>query len=327
MRESFSRDEITILSQLPAPTPKSYFERLLAKLGLWPKEAIYGGPSAVRSNLIGGLTGIGQPFRLNPPPSAMSSKVGVLGGISALRRAISAKKHGRVKWLVAGPNLVVMPDEYNDLLVDSAIDLVVTPSRWVSDVYERVAPRLSGKLVEWAVGIDEDYWKPSTTDPGAAVDFMIFAKIRERANRGIVKQVAKELERHGLGYKLYKYGYYDKSEYLQSLRECRALIYLTESESQGIALFEAWACDVPTLVWDRQYWDWKGRRFESSSAPYLTDQCGLRFRNLRELPEHLDAFIGSVKSFAPRSYILDNFTQVHAAKAYVTLFSGAHLLE
>lgn len=321
--EPSSKVEITILSQLPAASPKSYFERLRAKLDLWPQEAEYGGPSAVRSNLIGGLARIGQSFRLNPPESEINTEVGILGGISALRRAISAKEAGRAKWLVAGPNLVVLPDEYNGLLLDPAIDLIVTPCKWVSNAYERVQPELSGRLAEWAVGVDEEYWKPSSVGRRSNFDFIIFAKIREKANRGIVNYVEKELDGRGLSYRRMKYGSFRKSTYLQSLRECRAMIYLTESESQGIALLEAWACGVPTLVWDRQHWDWKGLKFDSSSAPYLVASCGLRFRDAGDFPAYVDSFIRSLDSFAPRDYILKNFTQVHGAKAYLALFSEA----
>ena len=317
--EPSSKVEITILSQLPAASPESYFERLRAKLDLWPQEAEYGGPSAVRSNLIGGLARIGQPFRLNPPQSEMNTEVGILGGISALRRGISAKEAGRAKWLVAGPNLVVLPDEYNGLLMDPAIDLIVTPCKWVSNAYERVQPELSGRLAEWAVGVDEEYWKPSSVGRRSNFDFIIFAKIREKANRGIVNYVEKELDGRGLSYRRMKYGSFRKSTYLQSLRECRAMIYLTESESQGIALFEAWACDVQTLVWDRKYWEWHGRRFEASSAPYLSTQCGLTFNDLSAFPEKLESFVAMLPTFRPRDYICSSFTQAQAAHSYSQL--------
>jgi hypothetical protein len=52
------------------------------------------------------------------------------------------------------------------------------------------------------------------------------------------------------------------------------MIYFSSTESQGIAMQEAWSYDVPTLVYSQPYYFIKNKRFNASSSPYLTKYCG-----------------------------------------------------
>lgn len=322
---------LTILSQ----TPESIWSRRpvrgvrqrirsVLKATPRPKPNPVRGPASVERNLLAGLRRIGQSFRLNPTESAVTPWVGVLSDPNgALPWAIRAKRSGPIERLVAGPNLVVVPDEYDRILTDPAIDLVITPCKWVSDFYAQIAPNLIGRLAEWPVGVDEDYWCPDPNSAGKIVDFLIYDKIGQAQNRLLVPAVLQELAQRGLTFETLSYGDYDLAHYRYLLRTSRAMIYLTESESQGIALFEAWACDIPTLVWDRQLLEWKGYCMTgASSAPYLGPDCGLSFRDLTGLPGRLDKFEASLSAFRPREFILRRFTLAQAAQAYVRLYRG-----
>lgn len=281
-----------------------------------------GGPAVVRASLLRGLEHLGQPYRFNPLADQVTCRVGVLSSTNALRWAIQAKNEGQIKYLVAGPNLVVLPDEHDAILANPTIDLVVTPSRWVSRWYAKTAPQLASKLVEWAAGVDETYWNPNQEPDDRPLDLLVYMKIREPDNLFVLDQVVAELSDRGLSFKKLTYGTFQPEQYRRLLQNSRAVIYLTESESQGIALFEAWACDVPTLVWDRGFF--RPKRYppqDASSAPYLAPECGLRFRSTEDFLERFEAFMASWSEFTPRRFILDNYALTSAAQAYVRLFS------
>ena len=100
------------------------------------------------------------------------------------------------------------------------------------------------------------------------------------------------------------------------------MIYLSESESQGLALQEAWIRNVPTLVWDGGYWQcgkykWQG----SSSAPYLTKDCGMFFKGKEDFINKFETFLKNLPNFQPREYSLENFTDETATKNYLKIIN------
>jgi len=282
-----------------------------------------GGPYQVRRNLVAGLARAGYPFRLNPPSFRVTEYVGVLSNVNALRWAIEGKQSGKIRRLVAGPNLVVTPLEEDCILCAPEIDTVVTPCRWVGDWYASLAPELKNKLVEWPVGIDADYWRPNKTGEGKEdLMWLIYDKTKD-GGKTELKAVLSELNRRREQYEVIVYGQYTHAYYRNALRKSRAMIMLSPSESQGIAQMEAWACDVPILVWNRNRVEWKDLVFDgpsASSSPYLSEECGMQFSNDRDFAEILDDFIGRKNTFSPREYMLHNFSLTKAALSYSRIF-------
>jgi len=279
------------------------------------------GPLAVQNNLLAGMRQVGHPVRVNPQISRVTPWVGVLSDPKkTLPWAIEAKKTGFINRLVAGPNLVATPDQNEGILTHPAIDVVITPSQWVSDFYKKLKPELSDRIVIWPVGINEEYWSPAL-DPGTKqFDFLVYNKIQKPKYLNFVDSITDYLQGLGLKIIILNYGYYLPGKYRRLLHSTRALLFLSESESQGLALFESWSCNIPTLVWDRHFWEYKGYQADGSSAPYLTELCGLSFPDLAHFTEMLDKFINNLNTFKPREYILNNFNLAKAAKAYIQLF-------
>ena len=93
------------------------------------------------------------------------------------------------------------------------------------------------------------------------------------------------------------------------LANSKFMVYLTESESQGIALHEAWMAGVPTLVWNRGFYFYKGYRWQDEKipAPYLTPECGSFFKDEIDFENRLGVFLKDYQNFAPRPYSLLNF--------------------
>ena len=77
----------------------------------------YRGHFAVTRSLVEGLDAIGASYNYNPKyPWELAETVIVLAGARTLRQAIKLKKKGRIKKLLAGPNIVVFSSDENSIL-------------------------------------------------------------------------------------------------------------------------------------------------------------------------------------------------------------------
>lgn len=285
-----------------------------------------GGPLSLERYLLKGLEQIAQPYRLNPHTSNVTPYVGILRSIQALKWAIKMKRRGKIRRLIAGPTVVSVPVEHNRIIESPLIDCVIVPSNWVKDLFCSLSPSLRPRLRVWASGVDEEYWKPEAKkSQNVEYDFLIYHKDwREfRPPPSLLTALLSELRKNHFTYYILKYKQFTE-DYRALLNKSRYMVYLSEQETQGLALFEAWACDVPTLVWDRRYWEWKveNRTYEwagASSAPYLTEECGLSFKDEHELPDKLMQFLSKSENYTPRKFILDNYTLALAARKYVSI--------
>lgn len=246
----------------------------------------YTGPQAVKDSLIRGLKETRVSYQLNPIFSS-SEIVIVLSGPTALRKAITKKNRGEIKKLIAGPNVVTTPDEYTKLIQDPAIDLILVPSQWVKDYYQKTAPEVSHKVRIWASGVAEA--KSSTRDG----QVIIFAKDENNLSKTL-----KVTEEIGTPTTVFTYGNFNHKQYLQALESASAMIYISKSESQGLALQEAWMHNVPTFVHftgitRNPLFTWQDDKI---NAPYLNEKFGALYKNLNELKELLK----SASKYQPR---------------------------
>ena len=268
------------------------------------------------SSLTLGLHRAGLEIRRDPSRARISEHIGVLSHVDTLRHAIGQRRERRARWLIAGPNVVVAPERSGRVLTAPEIDRVVVPSAWVRDMFLSRAPELRDRITIWPAGVDEEMWSPAARALAPIADVLIYAK---SGPPDLLADCCRALAGAGLRYTILRYGSYGALEYRASLRAHRWMLFLSESETQGLALFEAWACDVPTLVWDRgrcvfEDIDWRG----ASSAPYLAPANGRSFRE----PSEVAAAIADMENstFAPRQFVLEGFTALQTARQYARLF-------
>jgi hypothetical protein len=278
------------------------------------------GPDTVAVNLIAGLSKLGMSFNLNPTPLVINGNVGVLSNIDALTRAIKQKRSGKIDQLVVGPNMVIDPRDYDSILLSEEIDVVITPCRWTANYYAKVAPEIKRKIREWASGVDTDYWAPCDGNRGQRI--LVYDKI-SKDSPAIFQSVISTLQGASIDYEVIKYGEYTPPEYLEKLRDSSGMIFLSKSESQGLALFEAWSCGVPTLVYDRELWTYKKYRYDGESVmPFSNPFNGSKFQKIEEFARSLDDFCECLNEsrFDPRAFVLTNYTLEKAASSYLELF-------
>ncbi len=267
------------------------------------------GPQSVFSSLTRGLSGINHSFNVNPKnENEVYKKVLVLSGVDTLSWAIHAKQKGFIEELYAGPNIIVSPLDHHKIIINSLIDKVVVPSVWVQQLYERITPELTGKIIVWGAGVNLP--QKSSTKGGQVL------VVKKHIDQTLYESVIATLHKEKISYKLLSYGDFTQEEYFTQLEQTPYVIYLQRSESQGLALLEAWARNVPTLVYNAQRYvdpqttiDVEGK----IGAPYLTEQTGMFFTDT-SFERDLSTFISKYSTFTPREYINDNFTDTIAAQ-------------
>jgi hypothetical protein len=270
------------------------------------------GPRAVLTSLRNGLGEIGCEYSLNRP---IGEKVGlacVLSDVKTLNWAIGQKKKNRIGKIIAGPNIAITPKQFNGILQDPGLDVIIAPSQWVRDFYVKMAPGLAQKIQIWPAGVAVPKEQKVTKE----FDFLIFNKLK--ADTSLFERITRYLEGQNYQFRVLSYGSFKQEQYFKSLQSCKNLIYFSDSESQGLAMFEAWARGVPSLVWDKGFFEYGGISITGyTSSPYLTEAAGERFRDFGEFTRILPKFLQT--AYSPRGYVLENFTDKICAQKYLNL--------
>lgn len=275
------------------------------------------GPTSVLNSLERGLLTISYPHKINACLST-DQTVHVLSNVEALRYAIQAKKDGRIKKLIAGPNIVVLPTDYDNLIEAPEIDKYLVPSIWVRDMYIKLSPVLKNKIHIWPAGVAlaEPYNKK--TYPRRALIF------RKHAPEELYQNVIDVLLKKNIKIEKLKYGIFTQKKYFDALRRADFLIYLQEIESQGLALQEAWSQNIPTIVWNQGSFTYPtGVTVTGNiSAPYMDERCGVTFSNLDEFEVKLDVFLKNFQSYEPRKYCEEELSDEVSAVKYVKILNN-----
>jgi|SaaInlLV_10m_DNA_2_1039722.scaffolds.fasta_scaffold33721_1 hypothetical protein len=290
--------------------------KILQKKVFTPKQ--FGGPIAVKESLIKGLNKLNINFNYNPKYMRdINNTVVVLSGIDALKQAIKLKRKGKIKKLLAGPNLVVLPREHNRILGAKEIDVCIVPSEWVKIAYEEDEPNLIGKIKIWPVGIDEVFWMPQSKKTN---NVLIYEKA---CSKNIVSAVKKILSKYNHNIIHIKYNSHTQETFKTILDKSSLAIFLSNVESQGIALTESWAMNVPTIVFNPQELTIYDKQYSSvSSCPYLTKQTGADWKTLSEFENIIKNIDSFIDQFSPRKWVLEHMTNKICAKNLLAIIKS-----
>ncbi len=276
----------------------------------------FGGHHGVTRSLYEGLQKLNVPFSYDPKSvNDLSRTVVVLSNAQALKQMIRLKQLGYIKYLLAGPNILNDPAAYQGILAAPEVDLCITPCEIVCKLHERFLPSLSGRCLPWAAGVDTEFWKPGL-EKGSNV--LIYSK----QNKGATVPPAdyiKVLEQRGYTITIVSYGSYSIEEFRRQLQHAKLMIGFSRDESQGIAWAEAWACDVPTFIWQNTEAAYLGVQYNGSSAPYLTSENGAFFKSTDDFALLMDKWERNELNLAPRKWCLQNMTDEVCAEALLRL--------
>ena len=175
--------------------------------------------------------------------------------------------------------------------------------------------------------------RPRSTKP---VDFLVYDKVmwdHDRVHGALVAPVLQELKKRNFSYETIRYGAYNSSDFRSALSRARAMLFLCEHETQGLAYQEAMSCNVPILAWDPGQWldPWRFRYGEgfvpATSVPFFDERCGMTFKHALDFPSVLDEFVEqlSAAAFFPRDYVLEHLTLAGCARNYLHLLQQIHV--
>jgi glycosyltransferase involved in cell wall biosynthesis len=183
----------------------------------------------------------------------------------------------------------------------------------------------------WYAGIDTDKW-PDTRREEKRFDALIYDKIRwnrDQYTRELTVPILDLLKARGLSHCLIRYGQYQHDAYRRYLRQSRAMIFLCEHETQGLAYQEALASNLPVLAWDNGYWlDPRRPALDpnpvpTTSVPYFSPECGERFRCAPDLADVFDRFWNQLPVYEPRKYVQRELSLEGSAGLYLQHYRRA----
>ncbi|MEM6821192.1 MAG: glycosyltransferase [Verrucomicrobiota bacterium] len=232
--------------------------------------------------------------------------------------------------IVAGIGLMAHPCQWPTLLEDYPVVRYLQHSEWAAAMYR---PHFGSAVDVWPAGIDTDTWKPNPKIE-SNLDLLIYDKVhweRDSIGTKLLNTIYNYLDDKGLSHKTIRYGFYKPSAYKELLGSCKAMIYLSEHESQGFACQQALSCNVPVLAWNPGYlqdperFEWGESEVPASTVPYWDSICGMTFKSSKDLDETLPKFWNAVTTnkFHPRDYILDNLTLASSGNQMLKILDSA----
>lgn len=330
MRSRFSEEHLTVLTSPPGNFwhtqsslwrhPRTALHVIRHKLKNPEKFACGGHPGVTRS-LIQGLQTLRYPFNYNPNKRDISSTCIVLSGFDTLRFAIEQKRAGNINKLLAGPNIVTLPDEFEELIAQPEVDICLVPSLWVKDLYLTVCPKLGKRVHVWAAGVAPDTWIPSEGSMEKKnKDNTVLIYIKGQSGEAMINNYLPILSQFFMNIEILKYGAYAHSDYRKLLDKAEVAFILGDTESQGLALAEAWAMNVPTWVLYVNAWmDKTGKFHPANAAPYLSSETGDFFHNQEDLRYLCKKWKDGLLKYKPREWVLKNMTDAFCAKQLIEM--------
>jgi hypothetical protein len=217
--------------------------------------------------------------------------------------------------IVAGVGLMTHPSEWPDLCEKYPVKAYLQHSNWANEVYK---PYYGDKCMIWPVGIDTDKWQTDNSEE-KTLQVLIYNKIKwdkEKFNETLLNPIKKILENYHLSYEEWNYGAYQPEDYKKKLNAVKCMIFLSEHESQGIALQEAMSMDIPIFAWEQGFYldpnrfIWNDPIVRANSVPYFDQNCGDKFVDKLEFEQKFAPFWQNViqNKYSPRKYVLENLS-------------------
>lgn len=234
------------------------------------------------------------------------------------------------KWF---PGMVVPENMHERSLVGPHVFMVIPDDHTL--VGDNQLPGKWTMLCDWNCSLQKDRQLPLRMDPEPLPfgvdttrfcplsiptyewDVILYTKHRRHED---VQKVRLFLD--DLRVKEYVYGEYDWEQYHHDLLRSKSIIFVIAHESQGFAVQEAMACNVPCFVWNVQTvfeeclqnneWDkWQPLlKGLATSVPYWHDICGEQVTSIKDFKVKWKSFWENVnaKMYHPRLFVLDQLT-------------------
>lgn len=278
------------------------------------------GPQKVVVNLVKGLDILHYPYLVNQRLDACE-----LLYIHDDRKALEQIKYlpDNIK-IIAGPNLFVTAKD-----IPSEIEfkncVYIHPSKWSMEFFRDFGFNKC-PLDWWPTGIDTESIKPVDGNKDVVLVYLKQRSLEEYSH------VTKLLKAKNINFELIHYDAgYRQADYVEFLGRAKYVIWIGRQESQGIALQEAMAMNVPMLVWDvmsvghcidgSEFSNEQKIYTNTTSAPYFDFRCGRLIKDQSELSSSIDIMEKTFETYRPREYVLENLSLEKQANDLLKIYN------
>ena len=225
-----------------------------------------------------------------------------------------------------GPSLFDHPSAAPDLFANPRFRKYLTLGPWMQDMFAEAYGE--DRCRAWFAGIDTEAWPDMSAQP-KSVDLLVYDKIRWNRDTlvpALLDPILEQIRARGLTAEVIRYKFYDHASYTAALARSRAMVFVCENETQGLAYQEAMSANLPVLAWDNGFWlDPQWRKFSetmipASSVPFFAPECGERFQGIGEFGAALDRFVPMIPHYTPRAYVQRELSFAASAQRYAEAY-------
>ena len=230
------------------------------------------------------------------------------------------------KKFIFGPHFSVFPNnvvnQFNNINNNA---IYIQPSQPSVDTWQNEFKFTNLQMKAMPFGVDTDRFVEGENSNRNNV--IVYYKSRDPSE---LKQLLKFLHSNHIAYRLFNYDLkYQEDDFLSYLKTCKYGIVLGQHESQGFAIQEMLACNIPLLVWgvtlhNQEYpyrKEYINIKTNVSTVPYWSSMCGELFHNFNQLEDTYKIFIDKLNTYTPRKFILENLSLEVCSKKWNQLLN------
>jgi hypothetical protein len=312
LRDIISHKRIMIVTDKRIPLNRKIFMRDIPSKG----------PSAVWSSVLQGMRRLNQHFTIY----TRTNKVGVWINKKSTRWIIlnwTGNSETLISFLskINSPKVILGPNiNLDDKLIaylknkKQVYSNFLTPSDFVSKNLIR-STHGQIKITTWAAGVEYRLFTPGDTEK----KFQIGVYVKGSLSNQDITHIKQLKEHFRQDLVVIEYGKYTPPEYISILKKLKVVFWFGGTESQGLALLEAWSAGVPTIVRYRKSSFDINHPSEIAFAPYNDEKTGGFFEENDSVEEIVDKFY-SRPDVDPREKILSEFTNELTTRNLLELF-------
>jgi hypothetical protein len=299
-------------------------EKTPVRIGVWfePSHVPYGGPAQV---LIGTILGF---LQADSPPVILVNEIGDLNWAFDSTDNLTefeAKTRGLQRAIgpmcfTAGDFRVANPDDHPVWNLGRRGNMLfLAPSAWFAKWIMHGLPfydieKHRRPMAIWGAGVDTERFCPPAVPRHLAVkrDFFVYFKSQNWTEHADVYSYifSNYFKMRGFTISYYFYNHEELRDAAQTSRFC---IFMSTTETQGIASLEIMACGCPLFVIDVTRYDHDGYSLDgASSVTCWDDRCGMK-SSMAALKEDFPRFLATLDSYTPRAFVEERFSYKVAA--------------
>jgi hypothetical protein len=246
--------------------------------------------------------------------------VNVAGDVNGCLDGESLNDNLPEKTLV-GPEIMVLPTEMPDLW--GKWKYWTQPSQWVIDYMRQFDETRENDMFVWPVGVDTERFNSQGRGAFEYDCFIYYKNVTKQTPESKLRFIENELKQRGLKYLTFSYGSYGEDALMNATKKCRFGIFVTGTESQGLAVMEVMSSGVPIYIFDEKtflYGEYTFSNENVSSCPFFDTSCGVKSKD-STFATFDKEFLPNVGKFKPREFVVNNHSLRHGAQRYVDILT------